>query len=387
MKNKSGSKYPLSGIKVLELARVLAGPWAGQILSDLGADVVKVEAPNGDETRSWGPIFFDDNSSSYFRSTNRGKKSFLADFNNDEDLRYVKNLAGKADIVIENFKVNGLRKFGLDYKTLKKINSKLIYCSITGFGQTGPDAHRVGYDLIIQAMGGIMDITGEPDQGPQKPGVAYADIFTGLYSVIGIQSALISRSLSGQGCHIDMALFDTQLGVLANQAVSFFYSGVIPKRMGNAHPSIVPYQQFKTKDGSIIIACGNDNQFIQFCMALNWTYHLDVRFETNRKRLENRKLLVDILEKEIAELEKKDLLQKLELAGVPAASINNVKEAFHEKQALHRGLVSSADKEPLLRTPLLFDNLELNYKFPAPKLGDHTELIKKDLNANVFWKD
>ncbi|MFL2827297.1 MAG: CaiB/BaiF CoA transferase family protein, partial [Paracoccaceae bacterium] len=243
---------PLKGLRVLELARVLAGPWAGQTLADLGAEVVKVESPSGDETRGWGPPFHKDGSAAYFHSTNRGKKSIVADFRNSADLNLVKKLASKADILIENFKVGGLKKYRLDYESLNQINPKLIYCSITGFGQNGPYSNRPGYDFIIQAMGGIMDLTGEKDGLPQKPGIAYADIFTGLYSVIAIMSGLKALDHTGKGTHIDMALFDTQLGVLANQASSYFSTGDIPKRMGNAHPVIVPYQVFEVKDGALV---------------------------------------------------------------------------------------------------------------------------------------
>ena len=230
MKNKPSKNYPLNGIKVLELARVLAGPWVGQLLSDLGAEVIKIESPNGDETRDWGPPFLEDKYSTYFKGANRGKMSFMADFKNKSDLDYVKKLSKKADIIIENFKVDGLKKFKLDYDSVNKKNPQIIYCSITGFGQSGPFAKKPGYDFIIQAMGGIMSLTGEKNAEPQKPGVAYADLFTGLYSTIAIQSALISRSKLNKGCHIDMALFDTQLGVLANQASSFLATGIILRK-------------------------------------------------------------------------------------------------------------------------------------------------------------
>ena len=272
---------PLKGLRVLELARVLAGPWAGQTLADLGAEVVKVESPSGDETRGWGPPFHKDGSAAYFHSTNRGKKSIVADFRNSADLTLVKKLASKADILIENFKVGGLKKYHLDYESLNQINPKLIYCSITGFGQNGPYSNRPGYDFIIQAMGGIMDLTGEKDGLPQKPGIAYADIFTGLYSVIAIMSGLKALDQTGKGTHIDMALFDTQLGVLANQASSYFSTGDIPKRMGNAHPVIVPYQVFEVKDGALVIACGNNNQFVRMCEALNLKLHLKKNFIVN----------------------------------------------------------------------------------------------------------
>ena len=288
---------PLKGLRVLELARVLAGPWAGQTLADLGADVIKVEAPTGDETRGWGPPFHADGSASYFHSTNRGKKSLVANLKNSEDLKLVKSLANKADVLIENFKAGTLAKVSLDYESIKKCNPKVVYCSITGFGQTGPYAKRPGYDFIIQAMGGIMDLTGEKNGSPQKPGIAYADLFTGLYSVVSILAGLQAAGKTGEGTHIDMALFDTQLGVLANQASTYITTGKIPQRMGNSHPVIVPYQVFEAKDGSIVIACGNDNQFEKMCLALNLRFHLNEQYKTNQLRVENRQTLIPKLNK------------------------------------------------------------------------------------------
>ncbi|RWX21274.1 CoA transferase, partial [Rhizobium leguminosarum] len=245
---------PLEGVRVVELARILAGPWAGQTLADLGATVIKVESPEGDDTRRWGPPFIrdgDDVAAAYFHSCNRGKLSITADFNSAEDVEKLRALIANADVVVENFKVGALKKFGLDYESLKAINSKLIYCSITGFGQTGPYAERAGYDFIVQGMAGIMDLTGEPDREPQKIGVAFGDIFTGLYSVIAIQAALTLRNSTGEGQHIDMALLDSTVGVLANQAMNFLASGKAPTRLGNAHPNIAPYQVFPVSDGNI----------------------------------------------------------------------------------------------------------------------------------------
>ena len=299
---------PLKGIKVLELARVLAGPWAGQLLADLGADVIKIESSAGDETRAWGPPFHDDDSSAYFQSTNRGKKSVVANFKNKDDCKMVGSLAERADIIIENFKVGGLTKYGLDYLNIKKANPSIIYCSITGFGQDGPYASKPGYDFIIQAMGGIMDLTGEAHGEPQKPGVAYADIFTGLYSVVAIQSALLARQATGKGTHIDMSLFDTQLGVLANQGASYLKTGVSPKRMGNSHPVIVPYQKFNTIDGSIIIACGNDNQFEKLCTVLGWDFHSQKSYKENKNRVLHRKNLVSLMQERISLLSKTEIL-------------------------------------------------------------------------------
>jgi crotonobetainyl-CoA:carnitine CoA-transferase CaiB-like acyl-CoA transferase len=255
------AERPHAGLKVLELARVLAGPWIGQTLADLGADVVKVEAPEGDETRGWGPPFADDGAAAYFHSANRGKRSIALDFRQPADRALARRLAAAADVVVENFKVGGLARFGLDYASVAEANPRVVYCSVTGFGQDGPYAARAGYDFIIQAMGGIMDITGEPDGAPQKPGVAYADIFTGLYGTIAIQAALALRERTGRGQWIDMGLLDSQLAVLANQAANWLIGGRVPRRMGNAHPNIVPYQVFAAADAPLVIACGNDGQF------------------------------------------------------------------------------------------------------------------------------
>ena len=268
--------YPLKGIRVLELARVLAGPWVGQTLSDLGADVIKVESPNGDETRKWGPPFIEGKNgtldSAYFHSCNRGKRSMVLDFKRKQDLQILNKLILKSDIIIENFKVGGLKKYKLDYDSVSNLNPKLIYCSITGFGQSGPYSQRLGYDFIIQGLSGIMDLTGDPDGEPQKMGVAFADIFTGLYGVIAIQSALRLREQNGKGQHLDLSLMDSMVSVLANQASNYFASGVSPKRLGNKHPNIVPYQVFPVKDGHLIIAVGNNEQFNRFCEAIDLDY-------------------------------------------------------------------------------------------------------------------
>ncbi len=380
-------EQPLKGIKVLELARVLAGPWAGQLLADLGASVIKIESPAGDETRHWGPPFYGKDSSAYFESTNRGKKSVIANLKTKNDLNMVKELAQKADIIIENFKVGGLKKYNLDYKTIKKENSSVIYCSITGFGQNGPYAHKPGYDFIIQAMGGIMDITGELDGDPQKPGVAYADLFTGLYSVVAIQSALLARHLTGKGTHIDMSLFDTQLGVLANQGAYYLETGIAPKRMGNSHPVIVPYQKFDTIDGSIIIACGNDIQFRKLCIALEWNFHVDEKYKKNKNRVLNRDKLITLIQKRLSLLSQVQTLAKLEKAGVPSGAINSVAEALTDKQALHRQMVFEINGHSAIRSPILFDTIPLKYKALSPKLGEHTEEIRQYLNEKTFWKN
>ena len=380
-------KKPLEGLKVLELARVLAGPWAGQLLSDLGAQVIKIESPAGDETRSWGPPFIGEESSAYFQSTNRGKKSVIANFKNKSDCDMVRELAIRADVIIENFKVDGLKKYYLDYGSIKLENPSVIYCSITGFGQTGPYAKRPGYDFIIQAMGGIMDLTGDQNGEPQKPGVAYADLFTGLYSVVAIQSALFARQTDGNGTHIDMSLFDTQLGVLANQGAAYLNTGVSPTRMGNEHPVIVPYQKFETKDGSIIIACGNDNQFKNLCIALGWSFHEEEKYSNNKKRVQNRKKLIPIMKERLALLSKSKILSTLQKIGVPSSAINSVEEALNDEQAQYRKIVREIEGAAAIRTPIIFDSLSLKYKYTAPKLGQHTTEIKDKISNNKFWKN
>jgi crotonobetainyl-CoA:carnitine CoA-transferase CaiB-like acyl-CoA transferase len=288
---------------VLELARVLAGPWIGQTLADLGADVIKVEAPEGDETRGWGPPFAADGSAAYFHSCNRNKRSIALDFRDAQDRALARRLAASADVVLENFKVGGLAKYGLDYPAVAAGNPGVVYCSVTGFGQDGPYAPRPGYDFIIQAMGGIMDLTGEPEGAPQKPGVAYADLFTGLYGTIAVQAALAQRARTGQGQHIDMALFDTQLAVLANQASNWLIGGRVPRRMGNAHPNIVPYQVFQAADGPLVIACGNDGQFARLCVELGLELHRDARLTMNRGRLEHRAEVIGALAARLAGVE------------------------------------------------------------------------------------
>src|SRR6478672_12133352 len=290
---------PLTGLRVLELARILAGPWAGQILADLGADVIKVERTKvGDDTRGWGPPFVQAADgghlgAAYFHGTNRGKRSIELDFETADGQRIVKKLAARSDVLLENFKVGGLKKFGLDYASLSKENPRLVYCSVTGFGQTGPYASRAGYDLMAQGMGGIMDLTGAPDGEPQRAGVPIADIFTGVYSVIGILAALNERARSGRGCQVDTALVDSQVGVLANQALNFLVSGKVPTRIGNAHPNIVPYQVFPVADGHIIIATGNDNQFAKLCAVLGEPgIAQEPRYLANSDRLQHREELI-----------------------------------------------------------------------------------------------
>ncbi|NYT34155.1 CaiB/BaiF CoA-transferase family protein [Rhizobium sp. WYCCWR 11128] len=375
-------QFPLQGIRVVELARILAGPWAGQTLADLGATVVKVESPEGDDTRRWGPPFIEDGNdvaAAYFHSCNRGKLSITADFKSKEDTAKVRELIANADVVIENFKVGGLKKFGLDYESLKRINPRLIYCSITGFGQSGPYAERAGYDFIVQGMAGIMDLTGEPGREPQKIGVAFGDIFTGLYSVIAIQSALLLRSATGEGQHIDMALLDSAVGVLANQAMNFLASGKSPTRLGNAHPNIAPYQVFPVSDGSVIIACGNDAQFSRVCDVLQIASLADdIHFKTNADRVHHRADLTSILEARTKHFNRADLLAELERVGVPAGPINSVKDVFADPQVEHRGMAIMNDGVPGIRTPIIFSGIPMTSHNKSPKLGEHNGKIQSD---------
>ncbi|MEJ5219965.1 CaiB/BaiF CoA-transferase family protein [Cognatishimia sp. D5M38] len=373
------SNAPLKGLKVVELARILAGPWIGQTLADLGAEVIKVEAPEGDDTRKWGPPFFDrpnalggnERVASYFHAANRGKTSVTCDLKNDEDLARLKALIGEADVLIENFKVGGLAKYGLDYDSLKADNPRLVYASLTGFGQTGPRAQQAGYDYLLQGMTGIMDLTGDPDGDPQKVGVAWIDVFTGLYGVIGIQAALQERVVSGLGQHVDLSLFDTGLAVLANQASAHLLGGASPKRMGNAHPSIVPYQVFEASDGHLVIACGNDRQFAILAEVLGQKdLAEDERFATNPARVENRDILVPLLSDLTRQWTKSSLITALEEAGVPGGPINSVAEALDDPQAKARGMKITPEGLPGLRTPLRFSRSTLATDKAAPVLGE-----------------
>lgn len=378
-------KAPLSGIKVLELARILAGPWCGQTLADLGADVIKVESPEGDDTRKWGPPYIEkdgEQSAAYFHAANRGKRSVIADFTQEEGRELVIRLARQSDVLIENFKLGGLKKYGLDYETLKEVNPRLIYCSITGFGQDGPYAARAGYDFMIQGMGGIMDLTGEPDREPQKIGVAFADIFTGLYAVIGIQAALIARENTGEGQHIDMSLFDCMTGVLANQAMNYLASGKVPKRLGNAHPNISPYQTFAVRDGHLIVACGNDGQFARLAALLGLaTLTDDEEFRTNAARVRNRERLSTIMEEKTATWMRDDLLAALEKEGVPAGPINSVADVFADPQFIHRQMKIEPEGIPGIRTPIRFSESNLSLAKGAPKLGAHSVEVLTELDA------
>jgi crotonobetainyl-CoA:carnitine CoA-transferase CaiB-like acyl-CoA transferase len=369
---------PLKGLKVVELARILAGPWIGQTLADLGAEVIKIEAPEGDDTRKWGPPYITrtledgstDTTAAYFHGANRGKTSQTCDFNNPSDIKALKGLIAGADVLIENFKVGGLAKYGLDFETLSALNPRLIYCSVTGFGQTGPYAHRAGYDFLIQGMSGIMDVTGDPDGEPQKIGVAFTDIFTGLYSVIGIQAALADRTRTGLGQHIDMSLMDCMTGVLANQAMNYFATGTTPKRLGNAHPNIAPYQVLPCKDGHLILACGNDRQFAALSEVLDVPdMAQDARFLTNALRVENRAALTTQLSALMANRSQSDILADLEARSVPAGPINSVEAALNDPQIAHRGLKISPQGVPGLRTPIRFSRSTLVHDKASPPLS------------------
>ena len=375
--------HALNGLKVVELARILAGPWAGQTLADLGANVIKVESPEGDDTRKWGPPFIDhdgEQSAAYFHACNRGKRSIIADFRTEEGLEIVRSLIADADVVVENFKVGGLAKYGLDYESLSTINPRLIYCSITGFGQDGPYKDRAGYDFLIQGMSGIMDLTGEPTGEPQKIGVAFADIFTGLYSVIAIQAALTQREATGRGQHIDMSLFDAMTGVLANQAMNFLATGTEPKRLGNAHPNIVPYQTFATSDGHIILAAGNDAQFNRFCSLVGLEELIgDDRFGTNAARVTNRDQLTDLIQNKTINWCRDDLLAALETQGIPGGPINTVADVFADPQFLARQMKITPNGIPGVRTPIAMSDAELSLDRPSPRLGQHTKEILSEL--------
>ena len=375
---------PLAGVKVLDLSRVLAGPWCTQLLADLGAEVIKVERPgSGDDTRHWGPPWHGEGErqvAAYFLSCNRGKKSAAIDFGREEGAALVRMLAAQADVVVENFKVGGLKKFGLDADTLRSANPRLIYASITGFGQDGPYADRAGYDYIIQGMGGLMSITGlpdgEPGGGPMRVGVAVVDLFTGLYTCVAILSALYARERSGEGAHIDMALFDTQLAMLANQASNALISGNDPPRQGNTHPNIVPYQPFEAADQPIIIAVGNDRQFArlaEICGHPEWT--ADERFTSNGTRVANRLEIVRLVSEAIRTKPAAEWLDQLEAAGIPAGPINSVTQALSDVQAQHRQMVRTIAGMPLVGSPVRFDGARADSDLPPPALGEHTEEV------------
>ncbi|AEC20965.1 hypothetical protein PT7_2425 [Pusillimonas sp. T7-7] len=386
---------PLTGIRVLDLTRVLAGPWCTQNLADLGAEVIKIERPGaGDDTRSWGPPYIKDangqdtTEAAYYASANRNKKSVAIDIASERGAELVRKLAVQCDILVENFKVGGLRKYGLDYESIKAVNPALIYCSITGFGQTGPYASRPGYDFMIQGMGGLMSITGEHDDlpggGPQKAGVAVADLMTGMYSVVGILAALHERGRSGLGQHIDMALLDCQVAMLANQNLNYFTSGVAPKRAGNAHQNLVPYQVFAAADGHLIVAVGNDTQFRAYCQVIERPgLPDDIRFGTNPNRVVNRDVLVPMLAEAMKTQSRDYWLEALERAGVPAGPINTIDQVYDNPQVQARGMRqelphSAAGTAPVGASPLRFSGSPVSYRHAAPLLGEHTEQVLRE---------
>ena len=383
---------PLEGIRVLDLSRVLAGPWCTQLLADLGAEVIKVERPgSGDDTRHWGPPWHgegDRKVAAYFLSSNRGKKSAAIDFARPEGAALVRRMAEEADVVVENFKVGGLEKFGLDAKTLRAANPRLVYASITGFGQDGPYADRAGYDFIIQGMGGMMSVTGLPDDepggGPMRAGVAIADIFTGMYTCVAILAALHARERTGEGATIDMALFDTQLAVMANQASNALVSGKDPPRQGNTHPNIVPYQPFDAADQPIIIAVGNNGQFArlaEICGHPEWTS--DERFSSNGARVANRAEMVALVSEAIRQKPAAAWLAQLEIAGIPAGPINTLTQALSDVQAQHRGMVRAIAGMPLVGSPVRLDSERADSDLPPPALGEHTAEVLSGLGLDA----
>lgn len=394
MTSTTPRSQPLAGIRVLDLSRVLAGPWASQILGDLGADVVKVERPvSGDDTRAWGPPYLKDadgqptRESAYFLCTNRNKRSIAVDMASPEGQQQLQQLAAKADIVLENFKTGGLQQYGLDYAILQAINPRLIYCSITGFGQSGPYASRPGYDFLIQAMGGLMSITGVPDDeagaGPQKVGVALTDILTGLYATIGILAALQERDHSGLGQHIDTALLDVQVATLANQASNYLVGGVVPRRMGNAHPSIVPYQTFPTADSDMILAVGNDGQFARFCaVAGRPEWAQDARFATNPQRVKHRAELIPLLRQTTVMRTTAEWVRALEQADVPCGPVNRLDEVFADPQVQARGiqvdLTHPLGTVSTVASPVRLSATPVQYRMAPPLLGEHTEDVLRD---------
>lgn len=380
---------PLTGVRVLDLSRVLAGPWATQTLADLGAEVIKIERPGaGDDTRHWGPPFTtttegEPGDAAYFLCANRGKKSVELDIASREGAGAVRRLAATCDVVVENFKTGGLKKYGLDYASLAAVNPRLVYCSITGFGQDGPDAHRAGYDYMIQAMGGLMSITGQPDGAPgaepMKVGVAVVDLFTGLYASNAILAALWHARATGEGQHVDIALFDVQAAMLANQATNWFVSGQAPTRMGNAHPNLAPYQPFACSDGMVIIAVGNDGQFRALCGALG--LEAEDRFATNALRVASREALAPLIAAKTEGFTMQGLMQALEAAGVPCGPVNTIDQVFAEPQAIHRGLTveqTRADLADPVRTvasPIRLSKTPVRYDAPPPRLGQDTETV------------
>jgi formyl-CoA transferase len=394
---------PLSHIKVLDMSRVLAGPWCGQLLADLGAEVIKIERPadadgkgGGDDTRTWGPPYLKDgdgrdtSEAAYFLGANRGKHSVTLDISKPEGQEVIRRLAARSDVLLENYKTGQLAKYGLDYATLSKLNPRLIYCSITGFGQTGPYAHRAGYDYIIQGMGGLMSITGERDDlpggGPQKVGIAVADLMTGMYSGVGVLAALASRERTGQGQYIDMALLDVQVAMLANMNMNYLTSGESPVRAGNAHQNLVPYQVFECADGHVIIGCGNDGQYGKFCLAGGRPeLAADPRFSTNPQRVRNRETLIPLLASMVKKKTKEAWITELEARGVPCGPINTLAETFANPQVQAREMRfdlphPAAGRIPMVRNPISYSGTPLEYTTPPPMLGQHTDEVLRSLN-------
>lgn len=369
---------PLAGIRVVELARILAGPWAGQIMADLGAEVVKVESPEGDDTRQWGPPFIErtapdgtvDRSASYFHVANRGKRSVVCDFRTPEGQARVRELVADADVVIENFKVGGLARYGLDWPSLREVNPRLVYCSITGFGQTGPYAGRAGYDYILQGMSGLMSVTGDPAGQPQKTGVAIVDLFTGVYAVVGVLAALHQRQATGRGQQVDMSLMDVATAMTANQAMNYLATGRVPGRIGNTHANIVPYAVFDCADGWIIIATGNDGQYRRLCEVLGLPALANAPdYATNAARVANRDALTAALGAVMRGRTRDDLLAALEQAGVPAGPINDMADVFADPQVIARRLRIDPEGVPGVRTPIVFSDAELSLDRASPGLG------------------
>ncbi len=392
----------LEGFRVLDLSRVLAGPWCGQILADLGAEVIKVERPKrGDDTRAWGPPWMKDDEgrdtheAAYYQSTNRNKLSVAIDIATPEGQEVVRALALESDVVIENYKTGSLKKYGLDYETLSKLNPKLIYCSITGFGQTGPRAEEPGYDFIIQGMGGLMSVTGEKDDlpggGPQKLGIAFSDITTGLYSTIAIQAALLNRNITGLGQYIDMALLDVQIATLANQGMNYLASGKVPGRYGNAHANIVPYQVFKASDRDFIIACGNDTQFIQLCQAIGLPeLPNDPKFTRNADRIKHREEITDLLSTHFASKTADEWVAAIHAAKVPVGVINNLEQAFEETQVVERKMLVDMPHPQrqhlkVIGSPIKMSRTPIEYKRAPPMLGQHTdEILSRILSKSTL---
>lgn len=388
----------LSGIRVLDLSRVLAGPWAGQILGDLGADVIKVERPIvGDDTRAWGPPFVGSKNgevnkeSAYYLCTNRNKRSVTIDIATAKGQQLVRDLAMQCDVVLENYKVGGLKKYGLDYESLSALNPKLVYCSVTGFGQDGPYATRPGYDFLIQAMGGLMSITGRPDDepgaGPLRAGVALTDLSTGLYAAIAVLAALNYRHVSGKGQYIDMALLDVHVATLANQASTYLTDGTVPQRMGNGHPTVVPYQDFPTADGDMILAIGNDGQFARFAEIAGHTeWAIDERFQTSAARAINRKVLIPLVRQATVMRTTEEWLRILPEVNVPCGPVNNIKQVFEDPQVKHRGIRIEMphelqDRISLVANPMRFSESPVSYRHSPPLLGEDTDEVLREMLA------